>query len=236
MPTIKWDDNTPEGKAREKLIKELLPKEPLTKTYLEPELNTSMKEVLIRTLKKEIDIYTKYPKKGEYDLITFEPRNPKKCFMGQGFQANGSGLEGWYDAELRQYRAAIGTIHHTEWGNVTLLEIWGGDHMKDHGEMVRGVMEYAHGKGKTCPAVDFFVNPFYKNEQTGQMVLDDQDKEKREEIAHLNKIADYCEIRNRLKKAKVKNPLALALKEEDDKAAVRNSRYAYDEEEDEDDQ
>lgn len=162
-----------------------------------------------------------------------------KFFMGQGFQANGSGLEGWYDAELRQYRAAIGTIHHTEWGNVTLLEIWGGDHMKDHGEMVRGVMEYAHGKRKTCPAVDFFVNPFYKNEQTGQMILDAQDEEQKEEAAHLTKIADYCEIRNRLKKVKVKNPLALALKEEDDKAAVKNSRYAYnddDEEEDEDDQ
>lgn len=209
MPNIKWIDSTPEGKKRQELIDNLLPKEPLTKTYLEPELNTSMREVLIRTLKKEIDIYKQYPKKGEYDLITFDPRNPKKCFMGQGFQANGSGLESWYDAELNHYRKSIGTISHTEWGNVTLLEIWGGDHMKDHSEMVRGVMEYAHGKKKVCPAIDFFVNPFYKNGQSGKMVHDEQDKEQLKEVDRLNKIASYIAVRNALKRTGYKSPLEL---------------------------
>lgn len=236
MPSIKWADNTPEGKKREELIQKLLPKEPLTITYLEPELNASMRNVLIRTLQKEIEIYKEFPRKGKYNPETLDTRNPKTCFMGQGFQANGFGLEGWYDYDLNRYRKAIGTIKHMEWGDVTLLEIWGGDHMKDHSDMVKGVMRYCYGERKTCPALDFFINPFYKNSATGIMMHDEADKERDKDAEHLLKLASYIEIRDRLKKVKAHNPLALARDEEDDLTSVRNSRYQYDRDEDEDDE
>ena len=211
MPTFKFTDNTPEGKRRQELIQKVLPKKSIISEFLEPRLMEAMNDVLIKALRKEIEIYKNYPKKGEYNPNTFDTRSTDTCYMGQGFKGNGFGAEGWYDAELQAYRKAVGTIAHREWGNCTLLEIWGGDHFESHKDMVVGVMEYAHGLRSTIPEVQFYVNPLYRNNKSGKMILSESVKEDQSNAEHLNKIADYIEIRDRLKKAGETNPLNLGL-------------------------
>lgn len=228
MPTFRFTDNTPEGKKRQKLIEKVLPKKTIVSEFLQPRLMEAMSDVLVKSLKQEIEIYKAYPKRGEYNPNTFDTRSTDTCYMGQGFKGNGFGAEGWYDDELKQYRLAVGTIHHSEWGNCTLLEIWGGDHYETHKEMVVGVMEYAHGIRKTMPDVKFYINPLYKNDASGKMVLSEAVKEDHDNAKHLNKIADYIEIRDRLKKAGVNNPLELGLTEEDDPKPRNRSKRSYD--------
>src|SRR3990172_2243774 len=103
MPTFKFTDNTPEGKKRQELIEKVLPKKPIISGFLQPRLMEAMNDVLVKALKKEIEIYKVYPKKGNYDPNTFDTRSTDTCYMGQGFKGNGFGAEGWYDAELKQY-------------------------------------------------------------------------------------------------------------------------------------
>lgn len=233
MPSFIFTDDSPEGKRRRALIESLLPKKTIVEDFLQPRLMESMNDVLIKALKQEIEIYKAYPKKGQYEIGAFDPRTTGRCFMGQGFQANGVGLEGWYDGELQEYRQAIGTMNHAEWGNATLLEIWGGDHFKDYPDMVTGVMKYAWGEQKTMPEIHFYINPFFKNNATGQMILTDEMKDDREQREHLAKLAAYIEIRDRLKKAKMTNPLNLALDEKDDpKGTTSSGRPRHWEEED----
>lgn len=229
MPSFSFNQS-PE---RDKLIESILPKKSIVDDFLQPRLMEAMNDVLVKALKQEIEVYKKFPKQGEYKPDSFDTRSPDTCFMGQGFRANGIGMEGWYDVDLKKYRQAVGTIAHQEWGSCTLLEIWGGDHFNSHKEMVTGVMRYAWGKSKFLPDIQFYVNPFFKNSSSGQMVLSEKKKEDHENAFHMNKIASYLEIRDRMKKAGIDSPLQLGLTEEDDPQPKQyKKRYEEDEEED----
>lgn len=214
MPLIHWKDESPAGKAREESINKLLPKKGLVQAYLEPKLMASMKAPLLRLLRKEIRIYRDFPKKGNYKPQEFEPRNPRKCFMGQGFTANTSGVEGWTDFDLKRYREAVGTIHHPEWGECTLLEIWAADHFEKYPKMVSETFMYCWGDYPRLPELDFYINPFYKNKKTGKMQKDEVMKDEEIAAKWLIKIGHYLEIRDLMKKYKVKNPMHVPYEKE----------------------
>lgn len=215
MPHFKFTDDSPEGRKRTALIKSLLPKKSIIDGFLQPRLMEAMNDVLIKALKKEIEIYKAYPKVGQYVPGTFNPRSTDTCFMGQGFRGNGFGVENWSDAELAEYRKAVGTIAHTEWGNCTLLEIWGGDHFEKYPDMVKGVMAYAFGATTTMPDIQFHINPFFKNSKSGSMLLSAQVQETHEEGRRLNMIANYIQVRDMLKAAGHNRPLDLEFTSED---------------------
>lgn len=165
---INFKDNNPE---REKKVKEVLPAVPFTQSIVFPALWELMLEPLLRALIAEIEVYKAYPKRGKFDLEAFNPRNNKTCFMGLGFKAN----DNWTDAELRDYRKAVGTFSHEVWGKgVTLLEIWGGDHFEKYPKMVREVFKYAYGGRKTRPEVKFHVMPLVITEHTGTMIYNEE--------------------------------------------------------------
>lgn len=231
MPGIQFTDNSPEGKKRQELIAQVLPEKPIVEEFLQPRLMEAMEDVLVKSLKKEIEIYKAYPKSGKYDMKTFDTRSPDRCFMGQGFKWNGVGAENWTDAELQEYRRRIGTLAHMEWGDVTLLEVWGGDHFEQWPEMVQGVMRYCWGERKTLPDIQFHVNPFFKNKVTGKMVLSADMQADNTNREHLYKIAAYLEIRDRLKKAGTDKVMHLGATEEDDPKPDPNKDW---EEEDDD--
>jgi hypothetical protein len=216
MPSIKWTDDSPEGRAREELIKSILPAQPITGAGIHDKILKSTKKQALEMLRQEIEIYRAYPKKGTYDPDKFTPRNSRQCFMGQGFTFNGHGFEGWTDYDLVQYRKAVGTIEHETWGDVTLLEIWGGDHFEKWSKMVKAVFDYGWGKTDKLPKLDFHVNPFAKNGKSGTWDPDPDEIYQKEHREHMTKIAHYLEIRDRMKKAGVKSPMDLAIKEEDD--------------------
>lgn len=216
MPSIKWTDTSPEGQAREALIDKILPKEPITGVGIHDKILKSTKRQAIEMLKKEIEIYRAFPKKGTYRPDEFTPRNSRQCFMGQGFTANGHGFEHWTDHDLVRYRQAVGTIEHPTWGNVTLLEIWGGDHFEKYPKMVKEVFLYGWGQKDKMPRVTFHISPWAKNDKSGTWDPDPDEIRTAAEREHLIKIANYCEIRDRMKKAGVKNPMDLAVDEKDD--------------------
>jgi len=216
MPSIHFKDSTPEGIKRDELIKSILPTEPITGPAIHDKILRTTKRQAIEMLKQEIEIYRVYPKKGEYNIDTFTPRNSRKCFMGQGFKHNGSGFEGWSDYDLVQYRKAVGVIEHPTWGDCTLLEIWGGDHFEKYPKMVKAVMEYGWGKIDKMPAITFHISPWAKNDKSGTWDPDPDEIFQEANRQHMIKLANYCEIRDRLKKAGLKNPMELAVKEEDD--------------------
>jgi hypothetical protein len=168
---VRLNDTLEKKKFREKH----LPKITLIKSILEPALHELLQDALLQTLRAEIEVYKAFPKNNANpDINTFNPTNHKKCFMGLGFgQRNG----GFSDADLRDYRKAIGTIHHPEWGNCTLLEIWGGDHFVRYPKMVKGVFLYCYNKRKTLPKLFFESTPFLKTELTGITQPDEDDKE-----------------------------------------------------------
>jgi hypothetical protein len=222
MPSFKFTDNSPEGKAREELINNLLPKEPITGVGIHDKILKSTKKQAIEMLKQEIEIYRTFPKKGEFNPEIFTPRNSRQCFMGQGFRANGRGFEGWTDHDLVRYRHAVGTIDHPTWGNVTLLEIWGGDHFEKWPKMVKEVFLYGWGQRDTMPKVTFHISPWAKNDKSGTWDPDPDEIRTAEHREHLIKIAHYIEIRDRMKKAGVKSPMELAVDEKDD--PVRTKR------------
>lgn len=216
MPSIKWTDNSPEGKEREELIQQVLPKEPITGAGIHDKILQLTKKQAVDMLQKEIEVYRAFPKKGKFNPEIFQPRNSRQCFMGQGFTANGHGFEGWTDHELVRYREAVGTIDHPTWGNVTLLEIWGGDHFEKHPKMVKDVFLYGWSKIDKMPKVTFYINPFAKNDKSGTWMPDPDELYQAANREHMIKIAHYLEIRDRMKAAKVKNPMDLALEEKDD--------------------
>jgi hypothetical protein len=225
MPTLKFTDSSDEGKKRDALIDSILPTTQITGNMLSDTILKRTKRDAIEMLRKEIEIYRAYPKKGEYNPDTFNSRNSKECFMGQGFTHNGRGFEGWYDYDLVRYRKAIGTIPHPTWGNCTLLEIWGGDHYEKHFRMVKNVFEYGWGKRDKMPVLKFFVNPFVKNDQSGTWDPDPVETREQDNREHLIKIANYMEIRDRMKKAGVKSPMDLAIYEVDDPVKKKQKRF-----------
>lgn len=154
------------------LMNKILPKEPLTVKLAEQVLKVSKKYLLV-ALKTEIEIYKAFPKRGKMDYKEFDTRNHKTCFMGQGFNVKNSQ---WGDADLVDYRKAVGTISHGSWGNCTLLEAWGGDHYDKYPEMVKGVFSYCKGTRSTLPPIQFHIFPLFKNEKSGRMKFDDEDK------------------------------------------------------------
>jgi len=166
-----------------------LPTVPITTSLLFPALQQAMEGILLQALKAEIEIYKAFPKEnGKFDLKKFDPRNHKTCFMGLGFSYNGQGT--WYDTDLKRYRNAVGTMYHPVWGdNVTLLEIWGGDHFEKYPDMVRGVFAYCHNKGP-LPELFFKANPFFVSENTGTFEADEEDKaeQRRTQLAIENEI------------------------------------------------
>lgn len=160
-------DDSPERTAE---IEALLPKQTIIETILEPSIEKRLFKVLEQCLKAELEIYKKYPKRtfknpeeAKKEIVDFDPRHPSTCFMGKAFKANTT----WTDVELDRYRKAIGTIPHPVWGKCTLLEIWGGDHIADHRQMVLGAFKYAAGINKNCPPLKFYVNPLFQNKKSG---------------------------------------------------------------------
>ncbi len=217
MPTMRFEKpDDPVWVAREKLIAEVLPKTPIIADKIHDGSFVVSKRELTEALIKEIEIYKAFPREGEYKPDDFNPRNTKACFMGQGFKDNGSGFEGWYDYDLVRYRNAVGRINHQTWGNCTLLEIWGGDHFEKHKQMVLDVFKYCNGEIPKLPKVKFYINPLYENGRSGTWDPHPDEVHQKAHRAHLLKVANYCEIRDRMKKAGVKNPLELGLTEEDD--------------------
>jgi hypothetical protein len=170
MASIRYN-LTPERAAA---IKAALPPRPITDELI-PVLMKLCKKPLLEALKKEIEVYKAFPKKGRMDKLTFDTTNHKTCFMGQGFQVRSGEL--FDDADLRDYRKAVGTLRHGTWGNATLLEIWGGDHFKDHKAMVKAVFSYCKGERTTLPALKFYVFPLFSNESSGRWTLDEDDKD-----------------------------------------------------------
>ena len=170
---------------RLKAIEKALPQEPFIDTMVQPELDKRMRSVLLRALKAEIEVYKNYPKRMEEKpkkaKKTFDPRNNKTCFMGKGFKAN----DHLTDKELLAYRKAIGTINHPEWGDCTLLEIWGGDHFEKYPSMVRSVFSYCTGMRKTLPTVKIHVNPLFANKHTGKRKLSAEQKQYKEDMDDL---------------------------------------------------
>ena len=176
---IKYTDTSPEGKAREAKIKELLPDQTLIESMLMPKLST-MFPTLLKMLYAELEIYRAYPKKpldeagkAKVAIRTFDARNHTTCFQGKAFNVKD---HTYGDADLRDYRNAVGTFNHSEWGNVTLLEIWGGDHMKDYPEMVKQAFKYGANLINTRPVLKFHINPLFMNKTSGRTKLTKEQK------------------------------------------------------------
>lgn len=215
MPTIKYTNAN--SKERDKIIKAILPERTLVETLLIPEImGEDMMQKLKVALLSEIEIYKAYPKEGKYEPKKFNPTSNQTCFMGQAFRANGLGMEGWHDDDLNEYRKAIGTINHKEWGDCTLMEIWGGDHFRKYPDMVKGVFLYCYGKKKYLPEITFYVNPLWRNKNSGSFELTSDQSEEKLAADHYIKLAAYIEIRDRLKTSGTQNLLDLSVNKEYD--------------------
>lgn len=165
-------DSSPEGLRRSKTLKEILPKETIIATVLEPVIEKRLFDILATCVQQELEIYRKYPKakakeKKEEVVKTFDPRNNKSCFMGKGFQHNDS----LTNSDLNEYRKAIGTIKHPVWGDCTLMEIWGGDHFEEHNKMVVDAFKYGMNLIDKAPKIKFFVNPLFQNKKSKEFKL-----------------------------------------------------------------
>lgn len=168
---IRWN-GTPE---RIEEIQRVLPKQPITDTILVPGLMKVAKKLLIKCLLMEIEIYKAFPKAGKMDKITFNPTHHSTCFMGQGFMVGESGSD-TDDADLRDYREAVGTLNHKRWGKATLLEVWAADHFDSNRSMVKGVFSYCKGDRATLPQIKFEVFPLFENKKSGKKTFNDHDK------------------------------------------------------------
>jgi hypothetical protein len=176
---IRYTDTSPEGEKRSKLIKDTLPKETLIETFLKPKV-LQMFPMLLKMVYAELEIYRAYPKKpldesGKAKLAvkTFDPRNHTSCFQGKAFNVKDHSFG---DGDLRDYRRAVGTFNHAEWGDSTILEIWAGDHMKDYPEMVTQAFKYGCNLIKTRPTLKITINPLFMNKMTGKTKLTDDQK------------------------------------------------------------
>lgn len=167
-------NDSPERNAK---IKEVLPKETIISTVLEPDIERTLFKTLAKCIRQELEIYRAYPKNSRlspYEIEspkemqnTFDPRTNEKCFMGKAFRSNSEAQ----DSELVDYRKAIGTIKHPVWGDCTLLEIWGGDHFEDYSEMVLGAFKYGMNMSDVCPKVIVYTNPLFQNKKSKQFKL-----------------------------------------------------------------
>ena len=182
---LKRIDTTPKGLARTALIESILPKETLIKTMLTPKLN-SMTPTLLKMLYAELEVYRQFPKtpledieKAKKEVKTFDPRNHTSCFQGKAFKVKDNT---WGDAELQDYRNAVGTFHHAEWGDATLLEIWGGDHFKDYPKMVKAAFKYGANINKTKPVLKFHINPLFMNKKSGKTKMTPEQKQYQEDM------------------------------------------------------
>lgn len=119
----------------------------------------TIKVMLLKALLQEIEIFKRLPKaNATFNLEEFDPRNPRTCFMGQGFFSNGRGLEAMTDADLVEYRNAVGRFQHPVWGHCTVLEMWGGDHFTEWPDMVKGVLAYCMGERDELPHIEIKTN------------------------------------------------------------------------------
>lgn len=175
------------NKKRLKAIHEVLPKETIISTTLEPSIELHLFDVIASCIRQELEVYRKYPKRiseqetKEEMVKTFDPRNNESCFMGKGFKANSHIT----DMELRDYRKAIGTIPHPTWGDVTLMEIWGGDHFEEHRDMVTGAFAYGSNMRDDCPEIKVFVNPLFQNKRSKEFKLSAAQKEYKDDMDEL---------------------------------------------------
>jgi hypothetical protein len=177
MPSIRFVDCSPAGKARDAKIKSLLPEKSLVETMLMPKVDM-MFPLLLKMLYAELEIYRAYPKKpleesgkAKVAVTTFDARNHTTCFQGKAFNVKD---HTYGDGDLADYRRAIGTFQHNEWGNATLMEIWGGDHMKDYGPMVTQAFKYGANIINTRPVLKFHVNPLFMNGNSGRTKLTEE--------------------------------------------------------------
>lgn len=184
---LRYHDNTEEGKKRRLKIESILPEKTLIETFLSPKIE-SLKPTLIKMLYVELDIYRNFPKKNLADvkkakeeLKTFDPRNNTTCFQGKAFKVS----DNYEDAELTYYRKAVGTFNHSEWGDATLLEIWGGDHFKNHKKMVESAFKYGTGITKQRPVLKFHVNPLFSNESSGRLKLTPEQRQYKKDMDEL---------------------------------------------------
>lgn len=162
-----------------KEVDRVLPKKTFVETRLLPALKKRMTTVLLSCLKAEIAVYKAFPKiNNKFNPATFDPRNGRSCFMGQGFYANAQGaLESWTDADLKEYRTKVGTIKHAVWGECTLLEIWAADHYDKYPAMVKAVHTYCYNKSKKLPRLKIEIMPLIANADSGKYLETKEDKE-----------------------------------------------------------
>ncbi len=143
---------------KENFVKNVLPTAPFVHTRVLEPMFAVFHDALVDALYLEIEVYKQYPRDvSRIDVSKFNPTNPGRCFMGLGFFSNSATL---MDRDLEVYRRRIGKINHSTWGDVTLLEIWAGDHYESHTKMVTDVFKYCLGKRKECPVLSFHYNPF----------------------------------------------------------------------------
>lgn len=173
-----------EREARRELIESILPKQTIISSILEPSIEERLFNILSKCIKEELEVYRKFPKRtalkeestAKLEVKDFDPRHPTTCFMGKAFKSNNKIT----DSELRDYRNAIGTIPHPVWGKCTLLEIWGGDHIAEHKEMVIAAFKYGAGIIKNCPTIKVFINPLFQNKDSGIFTVTDEEREEHE--------------------------------------------------------
>jgi hypothetical protein len=180
-------DNSPEGQKRKATIEAILPRQTLIDSILMPKLDLMM-PTLLKMLYAELEIYRAYPKaplkeksSAIEELKTFDPRNNTTCFQGKAFKANGN----LTDKELNDYRKAIGTFNHSEWGDATLLEIWGGDHFANYPHMVKSAFKYGANITNTKPILKFHINPLFKNNKSGKTKLTPEQKQYKHDMEEL---------------------------------------------------
>lgn len=168
---------------RKELIENVLPKQTIISSILEPSIESRLFGILAKCVREELEIYRNYPKRtlkeleeAKKQVKDFDPRHPTTCFMGKAFKGNYK----LTDAELTRYRQAVGTIPHPIWGKCTLLEIWGGDHIAEYKEMVLGAFKYGAGINKNCPTIHVHVNPLFQNSKSGVFTVTDEEKEEEE--------------------------------------------------------
>lgn len=183
-------------KDKEEQMLPFLPEVSLIESIVKPKVE-KLYPTLLKALKEEIEIYRQLPKEEikeeedipkksehekEWDEKKFNPRHPESCFMGKAFKQK----VGVTTSALELYRKRIGTIQHEVWGNVTLLEIWGGDHMKDYPKMVTDVFKYAYGLRKTMSrGIKFHINPLTPNPDSGTMLSKKEEREHKEYLEDL---------------------------------------------------
>jgi len=179
--------NSKDSPERDSIIANILPKETIIATILEPTIEKALFKTLAQCVRLELAIYRAYPKNTSFgekpeppeeQVKTFDPRTNEKCFMGKAFRANTHVV----DSELTAYRKAIGTIPHPVWGDCTLLEIWGGDHFEEHNKMVVDAFKYGTNQIEQCPTIEFHVNPLFQNKKSKTFKLSPAQKDYKDEM------------------------------------------------------